>query len=107
MERGRSDYLRLLGIHHRELAEHGQSFAVSRMEIDFLRPASIDDVLKVVTKTVETTGARIVLRQEILRGEERLVAANVTVVLLGPKGQPLRLPVPIKAAFEISAKTAR
>ena len=106
MERGRSDYLRLLGIHHRELAEQGLTFAVSRMEIDFLRPASIDDVLIVRTATRETSGARVVLTQEVLRGAERLVAATVTVALIGPKGRALRLPPDVLAAFAAPARTS-
>jgi acyl-CoA thioester hydrolase len=99
LERGRSDYLRLLGIHHRELAEKGLGFAVSRMEIEFLRPASIDDVVTVRTTTKETGGARIVLRQEILRSDERLVAATVTVALIGAKGRAVRLPSAVITAL--------
>jgi acyl-CoA thioester hydrolase len=104
LERGRSDYLRLHGIRHRELAEKGLGFAVSRMEIEFLRPASIDDVLTVRTATQETGGARIVLRQEIFRGDERLVAAAVTVALIGPTGRALRLPPDIRAALDFVDK---
>lgn len=103
MERGRSDYLRLLGIHHRELAEKGLSFAVSRMAIEFLRPAVIDDVLIVRTANVEIGGARIILRQEIFRGDERLIAATVTVALVSPQGRALRLPPDIRAAFGAAA----
>jgi acyl-CoA thioester hydrolase len=99
MERGRSDYLRLLGIHHRELAADGLSFAVRRMEIDFLKAAGIDDVVTVRTAARETTGARIVLAQEIFRAEERLVAAMVTVALLGESGRVVRLPANVRAAF--------
>jgi acyl-CoA thioester hydrolase len=99
MERGRSDYLRLLGIHHRELAAGGLAFAVRRMEIDFLRPASIDDLLLITTTTRDTRGARVVLHQEILRVEERLITALVTIALIGPGGRPLRLPPTIYAAF--------
>jgi acyl-CoA thioester hydrolase len=106
MERGRSDYLRLLGIHHRDLAEKGLAFAVRRMQIDFLRPAAIDDVLTVLTATEETSGARVVLRQEILRGDERLVAATVTVALIGPKGRALRLPSVVLAAFAAPTATS-
>ena len=58
LERGRSDYLRLLGIHHRELAEDGLSFAVSRMEIDFRRPATIDDLLTIGTDDSAPSPAR-------------------------------------------------
>jgi len=100
MERGRSDYLRLLGIHHRELAAEGRAFAVRHMAIDFLRPASIDDVVVVRTVTVGIQGARIVLRQEVSRGGEPLVAATVTVALVGPSGRPERLPPAIRAAFK-------
>jgi len=99
MERGRSDYLRLLGIHHRELAAEGLSFAVSHMEIDFLKAAGIDDVLAIRTTLRETTGARIVLEQDVSRGDERLIAATVTVALLGPKGRAVRLPATVQAAF--------
>jgi acyl-CoA thioester hydrolase len=99
MERGRSDYLRLLGIHHRELAERGQAFAVRHMEIDFLKPASIDDVLTVRTATAGMTGARVKLRQEVLRDGEPLIHATVTAVLVGPAGRPLKLPPPIREAL--------
>ena len=99
MERGRSDYLRLLGIHHRELAAQKLAFAVSRIEMDFLKPASIDDVVIVRTSPEEIGGAHIVLSQEILRGDERLVSARVTVALIGPAGRAVRLPEPIRVAF--------
>jgi acyl-CoA thioester hydrolase len=99
MERGRSDYLRLLGIHHRELAQDGLAFAVRQMEIDFIEPASIDDVLTVRTERHAVSGARIVLDQKVLRGEACLAAARVTVALVGPGGRPLRIPPMIRAAF--------
>jgi acyl-CoA thioester hydrolase len=99
MERGRSDYLRLLGIHHRELATDGLSFAVSRMEVDFLQPASIDDVLTIRTTVRALTGARIVLIQQILRTEERLVEAVVTVVLLGKGGRAVKIPESVRESF--------
>ena len=100
MERGRSDYLRLLGIHHKELASDGMAFAVRRMDIDFLQPASIDDVLTIGTRPIQVKGARIELAQEIARGGELLVAASVTIALVGPGGRPLRLPPAIRAVFE-------
>jgi acyl-CoA thioester hydrolase len=99
MERGRSDFLRLLGIHHRELAAEGLSFAVSHIEIDFLRAAGIDDVLTVRTAVKEAMGACVVLSQEIHREDERLVEALVTVALLGVNGRVVRLPATMRAAF--------
>ncbi len=99
MERGRSDYLRLLGIHHRALAAGGMAFAVRRMEIEFQGPAAIDDVLTIRTRPDRVGGARVELGQEIWRDGERLVTATVTVALIGPGGRALRLPRAILAAF--------
>lgn len=103
MERGRSDYLRLLGISHRELALEGLGFVVRHMAIDFLRPASIDDVLlirSVPRSLPRPGGARLLLGQTVQRGAEVLVAAKVTVALVGPGGRPLRLPPAIRAALQ-------
>ena len=69
------------------------------MEIDFVQPAAIDDVLTVRTARRPSSGARIVLAQEILRDAERLVEAQVTVALVGPEGRPMRLPAQVRAAF--------
>jgi acyl-CoA thioester hydrolase len=99
MERGRSDYLRLLGVHHRALAVEGLAFAVRHMEIDFLKPAAIDDVVTVRTVPVETRGARVVLAQDVLRGGEPLIRASVTVALIGAGGRPIRLPPAIREAL--------
>jgi acyl-CoA thioester hydrolase len=103
MERGRSDYLRLLGIHHTVLAAEGLGFAVRHMAIDFLGPAVIDDVLKIRTRCVSVGGARLDLDQAVLRGETVLAKASVTVALLGANGRAERLPADLRAAFAAAA----
>jgi acyl-CoA thioester hydrolase len=101
LERGRSDFLRLKGIGHRELAAgaHGEpmAFAVRHMEIDFLRPARIDDVLAVETRTTLLGGARIVLGQRILLGDDVLIEAKVKVAVISPEGKPRRMPEAVSA----------
>ncbi len=99
MERGRSDYLRLLGVHHRELADEGRAFAVRHMAIDFLKPAAIDDVVIVRTSPERVSGARIVLRQEVARENDVLVTALVTVALVDSRGRPGRLPDAVRKAL--------
>ncbi len=96
LERGRSDYLRLMGVHHTELAEgsHGERivWVVRRMEIDFRAPARIDDALTVDTRTAEISGARIVMQQRLLRDGDLLVAARVEAAIIGDGGRPRRFP---------------
>nr|WP_286198659.1 tol-pal system-associated acyl-CoA thioesterase [Mesorhizobium sp. BR1-1-16] len=103
LERGRTEYVRLLGVHHAALdaGETGESlaFAVHRLEIEFRRPARIDDVVEVVTRPKEIRGARIILSQQVMRDGERLVDATVTVVLVNRAGRPCRIPDALAERF--------
>jgi acyl-CoA thioester hydrolase len=107
-ERGRSDCLRLLGIHHADLRDPRNcrgGFVVRRMFCDFERSASLDDILVVETRIAGLTGARLLLRQEIARARERLFAAEVTVALLDGEGRARRLPASAIAALSPIAAT--
>ena len=96
MERGRTNYLRLLGTDHRALFEEaereaaGFAFVVRTMHIDYLRPAKMDDVLDIVTQPHEVKGASITLQQEVRRSDELLVEARVRVAFVsGGRARPI------------------
>ena len=103
LERGRSDFLRLSGVHHTELmaGKHGERivWVVRRMEIDFHAPARIDDILTVETRAEKISGARIFMAQKLLRGDELLVSARVEAAIIGDLGRPKRFPREWIAAF--------
>ena len=103
-ERGRSDCLRLIGIHHNEMhwhETHGRmGFVVRRMVCDFLKPARIDDLLEVETRFREMGGARMELDQKVLRAGETLFSAEVTVALVDAAGRPKRFPKDMAAALK-------
>ena len=96
LERGRTDYLRLLGVHHSELAEGklGESIVwiVRRMEIDFKSAARIDDVLTIETRTAAISDARVKMAQTIKRGDDVLIAAIVEAAMINSSGRPRRFP---------------
>lgn len=102
-ERGRSDFLRLAGVHHTELAggKHGEKlvWVVKRMEIDFRGSARIDDILTIDTRTEKVSGARIYMAQQITRGDFVLVEAKVEAALINGEGRPRRFPAGWVAAF--------
>ena len=95
-ERGRSDYLRLVGNEHRALIEGGDgaepsAFVVRRMRLEYLKPARIDEVLEVETRVAEVKGAALSLAQRVLRAGVVLFEAEVLVVLVSVSGKPQRL----------------
>jgi acyl-CoA thioester hydrolase len=93
-ERGRSDFLRLAGVHHSILLEGAEplGFAVNKMNLEFLKPARIDDAL--VTRTAFETmkGPRIFIAQQVERGAEVLVKARVEVCCISLTGRPRKPP---------------
>lgn len=102
MERGRTDFLRCLGVEQAKLhaAEgEGIAFVVHRMEIDFRGAARMDDILTIVTSTGKAAGARLVLAQEVRIAERVLIAATVTVAVVNRAGRPRRLPADLAAKF--------
>lgn len=104
MERGRTNYLRLIGADHRALFEAaekeapGFAFVVRAMNIDFLKPARMDDILEVVTQPEEVKGASVALRQRVMRGPDLLLEASVRVAFVsGGRAKPI--PKPLRIAM--------
>lgn len=98
IERGRSEWLRDRGIDQAAMkAETGTVFAVRRVEADYLRPARFDDLLTVATDLASASPARLVVDQQVQRGDELLFSARVIIACLDARGRPVRLPAGLAA----------
>lgn len=93
-ERARTEALRDLGIPHAELLQRFTlMFVVRRIEVDYLRPARLDNSLTVVTEPRAVGGASVLLRQDV-RGPQGVCAVlTVRLACVNPaEGRPGRLP---------------
>ena len=106
MERGRTNYLRLLGADQRALFAEAESeapgfaFVVRSMTLEYLKPSRMDDLLDIVTRPIEVKGASILMGQEVRRGDELLLEAKVKVAFVaGGRARP------IPKALRIAMKT--
>jgi len=98
LERARSEWVRARGIDQKQMkAEEGIVFAVRRVEADYLFPAKFDDLIEVRTEMAELKHARVVMAQDIWRGETCLFRARVTLVAIGADGLPRRLPAVLRS----------
>jgi acyl-CoA thioester hydrolase len=83
MERARTEWLRSLGFEQDRLArETGILFAVTDVELRFLRPARFNDALEVTARVVERRRASLRFAQTVLRGEETLCEGQVRIASL-------------------------
>ncbi|WP_316231606.1 YbgC/FadM family acyl-CoA thioesterase [Bradyrhizobium sp. SZCCHNR1051] len=110
MERGRTNYMRLLGTAQGALIQSvsadvpGFAFVVRSMSIDFLKPAILDDVLDVETVPEVVSGASISLLQECRRGEVLLARARVKVAFISG-GRAQRIPRSLRQAMELGERS--
>jgi acyl-CoA thioester hydrolase len=99
-ERARTEWLRILGFEQQTLREQQQILiVVKRAEVEYLRPARLDDLLTIDTQLQEHTKLRMTMRQNILRGEEKLAEVMVELVCVNLQGKPTPLPAVLLAAL--------
>ncbi len=102
LERARSEWLSTRGFEVATLERgHGIAFVVRRVEIDYLRPARLGDRLDVTFAIAEGRRSRLVVHQQIRRGDETLIDAQVTVVCLDQASwKPVRIPAELLPHME-------
>lgn len=101
LERARTEWLRSLGFEQSHLSLREKVvFAVSKLALDFLRPAYLDDLLSVGVELADTGRASLMMRQTITRGEDAILTAEVKLVCVdSERFRPTSIPEPITRAF--------
>ncbi|NNC52211.1 MAG: YbgC/FadM family acyl-CoA thioesterase [Erythrobacter sp.] len=99
-ERARSDLLRRLEIDQRSAIEAGEgAYAVSEINLKYLRPAKLDDDVLIETSCTELKAASCRMHQRAMRGDELLAEAHLRVGFVSPSGRPIRQPEEWREAF--------
>ena len=99
-ERARSDLLRRLEIDQRAAIEAGEgAYALSEVNLKYLRPAKLDDDILILTRCTELKAASCRMHQKAYRGDELLAEAHLRVGFVSPNGRPIRQPEEWRAAF--------
>jgi acyl-CoA thioester hydrolase len=98
MERGRSEFLRLAGIHHMVMLANEEPIAwtIRRMELDYIKAARLDDDLEVHTRYRTMSGARLSGEQWVRRAGVDLVHATVEAAIITMTGKPRRIPEDVR-----------
>ena len=100
-ERARTELLRGLALEQQALkSTHGIMIVVRRAEINYRKPAMLDDLLFIDTQLQVLTKLRMTMRQTIRRGDEILAEVVVMLVCVNLTGKPTALPKHVHSAFE-------
>ncbi len=107
-ERGRTELLRSLGFENKTLRDqHGVLFVVRHVEADYIRPAHLDDLLRIDTSIVQLKNASVVMKQSIFRKTDEVFSMSVKLACVAAdEYKPTGLPEGIRRAFEQHMKNA-
>tara|TARA_B100000212_G_scaffold118290_1_gene88338 strand:- start:1904 stop:2341 length:438 start_codon:yes stop_codon:yes gene_type:complete len=97
-ERGRTNFLRLLGINHSKLINDKEPkyFVVYSMNTKFLGSSTIDDLLEVRSNFIGIEGVRLKINQDIFNGEKKVFSSDIEFALLNENARPLKFPDDMK-----------
>lgn len=86
MEAARTEYLQSLGYNVAELqhAQEGVLFVVYGLELKYRKPARLHDSLQITVSVQRVGGARLIFEQQVVRGDETLVTAQVSIATVHP-----------------------
>ncbi len=101
-ERGRTEFLRHLGHENNELErEFGIIFVVRHIEIDYHKPAFLDDLLRLDTSIDSIKNTSFIMRQSLFNKDEMIADMKVALVCVNTNTiKPMRLPEAVKGEFE-------
>jgi len=97
MERGRTEFLRKLGYHKPAMPEEGMLLVVHRAEINYLRPARLDDQLEVTAEVIKMARTNVVFQQKIYADNQLLCEGLIRIACVEPKAmKPTAMPVAMR-----------
>ncbi|MDR0688735.1 MAG: acyl-CoA thioesterase [Spirochaetaceae bacterium] len=92
LEVARYEFLKDINFDYPAMIKAGYGVYVARVEIDYKKPATADDVVTIRSWPIKKGAVSGIIAQEIKRGEELLVEAKVTWAFVDSKGMPVKLP---------------
>ena len=100
-ERARTEFLHQLGLSNSQMLKQDIAFVVSKIEIDYKKPALLEEILTVETSIEKMGAATFILRQNVMRQGELIAGLKVCVAIVSlSEKRPVRIPPEHKEKFE-------
>ena len=104
-ERARAEALREMGVPHVEMVrQFGVMFVVRRLQIDYQRPARLDEEIRIETRVIGAGGASATLRQDFWRDSDSLAVLEVGLGCVRPDGRAVKMPEVWRARLQVALR---
>ncbi len=93
LERARTDAITSLDFSNNKLVEKfGIFIIVKSCNLNFLRPAKLEDNLDIISKVMEVKNVSIKMKQNIFVNDSMIVEAEILLASVNNEGKPSKLP---------------
>ena len=100
IERARSEIIKSLGFSNTNLMEKfNLFFIVKYCNINYKKPAKLEDELIVFTSVVSLSKTSLVMKQDVKRHDDLVAEAEICLVAVDMKGKPTKIPEELKKLF--------
>ena len=104
-ERARTEWLAQMGLTNREIMDWGVAMVLRHLEVDYLSPAKLDDILEIDVKILEMKNASTLIGQTMTVNGIEKVKLKIQLAYVDTKTlRPTRIPEKLKHIFEKSMK---
>ena len=101
LERARSEVIYSLGYSNLDLLDnHGILLIVKSCNIEYKKPAKLEDILDITSEVTTFTKTSFLMKQTILRNNELISQANIHLVVVDKNGKPSKVPSVLKQKLE-------
>ena len=100
IERARTEIIKSLGFSNNNLREKfNLFFIVKYCNINYKKPAKLEDELIVFTSVVSLSKTSLVMKQDVKRHDDLVAESEVCLVAVDMKGKPTKIPEELKKFF--------
>ena len=98
LERARTDAITSLNFSNKNLIEKfGIYIIVKSCNLNFHKPAKLEDNLNIISKVLEVKNVSIRMKQYIFVNDSMIVEAEILLASVDEKGKPSKLPLEFKS----------
>ena len=101
LERARSETLYSLDFTNSGLLEnYGILLIVKSCNIEYKKPAKFEAKLEIISEILTFTKTSFIMKQEIMRKDEKISAAEIHLVAVDKNGKPKKIPKELKEKLQ-------
>ncbi|MGB1077807.1 MAG: YbgC/FadM family acyl-CoA thioesterase [Bdellovibrionales bacterium] len=100
-ERGRTELLRDVGLTNSQIEkELNTLFVVRHMDVNYLKPAYLDDMLELQTSVTKIKNTSFLMKHELYKSGSLIFSMDVVLACINKQGKLVKIPEKVRNALQ-------